>query len=171
MNGTSRVFCHGYLGNWQLYQGIWKDLNNCIVLSIGIMTALMNPVDWYETLLPHTMMKVEKLTVLKYADADQMRERYINRRRDDEYRVRGAMIQKSVEKDGKMQLAEYTLADIQKRDFSQPIRSFASDDRVSLPSQTIVTYQKEKLILTNGTKLDRWEIRNNPSYEIQPRKK
>ena len=29
------VFCHGYLGNWQLYQGIWKDLDNCIVLSIG----------------------------------------------------------------------------------------------------------------------------------------
>lgn len=77
----------------------------------------------------------------------------------------------SMEKDGKMQLAEYTLADIQKRDFSQPIRSFASDSRVSLPSQTIITYQKEKLILTNGTKLDRWEIRNNPSYEIQPRQK
>lgn len=77
----------------------------------------------------------------------------------------------SMEKDGKMQLAEYTLADIQKRDFSQPIRSFASDSRVSLPSQTIISYQKEKLILTNGTKLDRWEIRNNPSYEIQPRQK
>lgn len=77
----------------------------------------------------------------------------------------------SMEKDCKMQLAEYTLADIQKRDFSQPIHSFASDDRVSLPSQTIVTYQKEKLILTNGAKLDRWEIRNNPSYEIQPRQK
>ncbi len=29
------VFCHGYLGNWKLYQGVWKDLNNCIVLSIG----------------------------------------------------------------------------------------------------------------------------------------
>ncbi len=29
------VFCHGYWGNWQLYQGVWKDLNNCIVLSIG----------------------------------------------------------------------------------------------------------------------------------------
>lgn len=29
------VFCHGYMGNWKLYQGIWKDLNNCIVLSIG----------------------------------------------------------------------------------------------------------------------------------------
>lgn len=29
------VFCHGYLGNWQLYQGIWKDFDNAIVLSIG----------------------------------------------------------------------------------------------------------------------------------------
>lgn len=29
------VFCHGYLGNWQLYQGIWTSLDNCIVLSIG----------------------------------------------------------------------------------------------------------------------------------------
>lgn len=29
------VFCHGYLGNWQLYQGIWQGLDNCIVLSIG----------------------------------------------------------------------------------------------------------------------------------------
>lgn len=29
------VFCHGYLGNWQLYNGIWRDLENCVVLSIG----------------------------------------------------------------------------------------------------------------------------------------
>ncbi len=29
------VFCHGYLGNWQLYQGLWKNLGNAIVLSIG----------------------------------------------------------------------------------------------------------------------------------------
>lgn len=29
------VFCHGYLGNWQLYQGIWKDFDSAIVLSIG----------------------------------------------------------------------------------------------------------------------------------------
>ena len=65
--------------------------------DIGIMTTLMNPVDWYETLLPHTMLKIEKLTMLKYADADPMRERYINRRRDDEYRIRGALIQKNVE--------------------------------------------------------------------------
>lgn len=29
------VFCHDYLGNWQLYQGIWKDFDNAIVLSVG----------------------------------------------------------------------------------------------------------------------------------------
>ena len=29
------VFCHGYLGNWQLYQGIWRDFDKAIVLSIG----------------------------------------------------------------------------------------------------------------------------------------
>ena len=65
--------------------------------DIGIMTSLMNPVDWYETLLPHTMLKVEKLTVLKYADADVMKEYYLNRRRDDEYRIRGAKIERTVE--------------------------------------------------------------------------
>lgn len=29
------VFCHGYLGNWQMYQGLWKDLDGAIVASIG----------------------------------------------------------------------------------------------------------------------------------------
>ena len=28
-------FCHGALGNWKLYQGLWKDLDDCIVLSVG----------------------------------------------------------------------------------------------------------------------------------------
>lgn len=29
------AFCHGYLGNWKLYNGIWNGLDNAIVLSIG----------------------------------------------------------------------------------------------------------------------------------------
>lgn len=29
------VFCHGYLGNWQLYQGLWQDMDGAIVASIG----------------------------------------------------------------------------------------------------------------------------------------
>lgn len=31
-------FMHGFLGNWKLYQGIFKDLEDCIVLSIGTKT-------------------------------------------------------------------------------------------------------------------------------------
>lgn len=44
------VFCHGYLGNWQLYQGIWKDLNDCIVLSIGSrdLSGIFSPSDLNE---------------------------------------------------------------------------------------------------------------------------
>lgn len=60
---------------------------------------------------------------------------------------------------------------LQARNFANPLRYFTADDRVLLPSQTIIAYQKEKLILTNGAKLDRWDIRNNPAYEIKPRQK
>ena len=31
-------FMHGYMGNWNLYQGIFKDLEDCIVLSVGTKT-------------------------------------------------------------------------------------------------------------------------------------
>lgn len=29
------VFCHGYMGNWKLYNGVLKGLDKCIVISIG----------------------------------------------------------------------------------------------------------------------------------------
>lgn len=28
-------FAHGYLGSWELYQGVFSNLNNCFVVSIG----------------------------------------------------------------------------------------------------------------------------------------
>lgn len=28
-------FCHGYLGNWKLYQGLFADLDDCLVVSCG----------------------------------------------------------------------------------------------------------------------------------------
>lgn len=34
-SGRLVVFCHGYAGNWKLYQGILAHLDDCIVLSIG----------------------------------------------------------------------------------------------------------------------------------------
>lgn len=40
--------------------------------DIGISTTQMNPVDWYETLLPHTMLKFERLTVVRYAGCQRV---------------------------------------------------------------------------------------------------
>lgn len=74
----------------------------------------------------------------------------------------------AMEKDGKMQLAEITLADFQNRNFDRPLRLFVSDSRVSLPAQPVIAYRDERLVLTNGDKLECWEIRNSPSYVIRP---
>ena len=74
----------------------------------------------------------------------------------------------AMEKDGKMQLAEIALSDFQSRNFDRPLRLFTADSRIALPSQPIIAYLNERLILTNSDKLERWEIRNNPSYVIRP---
>lgn len=34
-NAKLIVFCHGYAGNWKMYQGILSKLGNCIILSVG----------------------------------------------------------------------------------------------------------------------------------------
>lgn len=65
--------------------------------DIGIVTTQMNPVDWYETLLPHTMLKFERLTVVKYAGPSELGQRYVNRRYDDDYQILGAKIEQTVE--------------------------------------------------------------------------
>lgn len=66
--------------------------------DICISTSLMNPVDWYETLLPHTMLKFEKLTVIKYVGPSLIGQRYINRCYDDDNQVLGARVSPTIEK-------------------------------------------------------------------------
>lgn len=73
-----------------------------------------------------------------------------------------------MEKDGKMQFAEIALSDFQSRNFDRPLRLFTADRHVAFPSQPIIAYLNKRLILTNGDELERWEIRNNPSYVIRP---
>jgi len=66
----------------------------------GIDHTLVNPVDWYQTLLPHTMIKVEELTVEKDLGKGTKWERYINRRYeadDPSMQFEGAHIIKSTE--------------------------------------------------------------------------
>ena len=69
--------------------------------DIGIETRDMNPVDWYETMLPHTMMKFERLTVRKWAGTSTIGQRYANRRWDDEFHIPGVYIYPTVESDYK----------------------------------------------------------------------
>ena len=74
---------------------------NCglTVGAFGIDESLINPIDWHPTLLPHTMIKVEQLTVPKYIGQGTARERYINRRYDKDYKIEGQHIDASVDMD------------------------------------------------------------------------
>ncbi len=68
--------------------------------AIGIKINDMDPTDWYETMLPRTMMKMDQATVSKYVDQDPgtvRGERFVNRRFDGTYQVRGARINPVVE--------------------------------------------------------------------------
>ena len=70
--------------------------------TLGYDESLLNPIDWYETMLPHTMAKIELLTVPNYIGSSKARERYINRRVDAKYPDeaewnKGQMITENVE--------------------------------------------------------------------------
>jgi hypothetical protein len=60
--------------------------------AIGIIESLVNPCDWHYTLLPHTMLKVEKLTVTKFMGGSRRGQRYINRRYDGKFTFPGQRI-------------------------------------------------------------------------------
>ena len=65
--------------------------------AIGIKIDKMNPNDWYETLMPHTMMKLEQATVREYLGDSERGQRYINRRIDDKFVIKGSKVLPTVE--------------------------------------------------------------------------
>ena len=74
----------------------------------GFDTKLINPIEWFQTLLPHTMLKVEMLTMNKDEhgndcrgkDAAYVNRHFINRRyAAPEYNFRGALVDNKVEKE------------------------------------------------------------------------
>ncbi len=67
--------------------------------AFGFEESLINPVDWFQTLLPHTMIKVEKLTLADYLGNGTRGERYINRRYDNTYKIEGSHIDATIESD------------------------------------------------------------------------
>ncbi len=74
------------------------DVNIGVVQgAFGFEETLINPSDWFHTLLPHTLIKVEKLTVSDYIGNGTKGERYINRRYDSQYKIEGQHIDATVE--------------------------------------------------------------------------
>ena len=75
--------------------------------AFGHETKWCNPVDWYVTLLPHKMLKIEQLSTMKREDttddcigidADKKGGHFVNRRYEaPTYNCRGAYIDKTVE--------------------------------------------------------------------------
>ena len=61
--------------------------------AIGIDETLVNPCDWHYTLLPHTMIKVDKVTISKYLAGSKRGQRYINRRYDAKFSIIGQRIE------------------------------------------------------------------------------
>ena len=68
-------------------------------VAFGFDEKLINPSDWFQTLLPHTMIKVDKVTVPEYIGPSIKGERYVNRRYDDTYKIPGAHIDATIESD------------------------------------------------------------------------
>ena len=75
--------------------------------AFGIETKWCNPVDWYQTLLPHKMLKIEQLSTMKREDTkddcigidgDKKGGHFVNRRYEaPTYNCRGAYVDKTVE--------------------------------------------------------------------------
>ena len=72
----------------------YNVLNSNGLVDIGIETTQNNPEDWYETLLSHTMINVQKLTVGKYLGSGTRNAHYVNRRYDNEFQHEGARVDK-----------------------------------------------------------------------------
>jgi len=106
--------------------------------DVGILTTVMNPVDWYETMLPHTMMKFERLTVRKWAGPSILGQRYINRRYDDDFNVLGTRIFANVETDYKQDALNgryFYVDDILAFDLTT--RDIVDNDRIRMDFSTI----------------------------------
>lgn len=74
----------------------YKSINE----TMGTHTNRMNPIDWYHTLLPNTMMKLEKLTMTSWVGPTcTLNRHYVNRRWDDNFQIRGSEVNPTLETD------------------------------------------------------------------------
>ena len=79
-----------YITTKEFHQGVVQG-------ALGIHINKMNPVDWYHTLLPNTMIKFEQLTMRQFVGDGILNERYANRRYDANFQFEGAHIAPTIE--------------------------------------------------------------------------
>jgi hypothetical protein len=74
------------------------DVNIGVVQgAFGFEETLINPIEWFHTLLPHTLVKIEKATVTAWLGNAKKGERYINRRYDNQYKIEGIHVDPTIE--------------------------------------------------------------------------
>ena len=107
--------------------------------AFGIDESLLNPVDWHYTMLPHTLMKVEQLTLSQYVGHNgKLRERYINRRYDKNNQIEGQHIDPTIEKDvihDGLNGHYFYVDDIVA--FSTEVRDIVQNDRIRMDFSTV----------------------------------
>ena len=158
------------LNRFMKYHILTRDVKGWNYLTpytdIGILTTVMNPVDWYETMLPHTRMKFERLTVRKWAGSSTLGQRYINRRYDDivpnelvPEPVLGTLVRPTVEVEYKQDALNgryFYVDDILA--FDETTRDVVLNDRIRMDFSTIFPE-----LMTNDIRLN--ERNNGRKYQ------
>lgn len=129
----------------------------------GIDVNIVNPTDWYTTLLPHTMLKAEHLTVHEFTDANSVRgDYYLNRRYDNTYQERGTHVSPSVEEgcdNNAVNGMYFYIDDILK--FDDTTRDVVDNTRIRMDSSTIFPELQTTNMRMNGTSIGSDNIGKN----------
>lgn len=121
--------------------------------DVGVDKSIANTTDWYTTMLPYTMIKVEKLNVIKWSGyGDVEGDRYINRRYDDTHSIQGVHVQPSISgdyvTDGNNGVYFY-IDDVLK--FDEETRDQVQNCRIRMDFSTIFPEIMTNNIRMNGT--------------------
>lgn len=126
----------------------YNVLNANGLVDIGIETTVNNPEDWYETLLSHTMINVQKLTVGKYIGLGRRNAHYLNRRYDTDFQIEGQRVDKvSGYKSSAMNGVYFYVDDIVA--FDQTTQQLVQNKRIRMDFATLFPE-----LITNGIRLN-----------------
>nr|MBP7471487.1 fasciclin domain-containing protein [Prevotella sp.] len=132
----------------------WNYLTPLNDITIDI--TKMNPEDWYETLLPHTMINIQKVTVMKYLGTAARMNKCINRRYDESYQIEGSNIQK--ESQSALNGIFFHIDDIIA--FSKETQQIVDNRRIRMDMSTVFPE-----LMTNGIRLNGNAKQNDSEYD------